>query len=61
MAKRLLVIGDGGHGKVVAEVAEDIGYEKIAFLDDNSPNAVGKISEMGKFREEYSEAFVGYG
>ena len=35
MAKSLLIIGAGGHGKVVKEVAEAVGYDKIAFLDDN--------------------------
>lgn len=59
--KRLLIVGAGGHGKVVAEVAESIGYEEIAFLDDNSPDAIGKISEIGRFKEQYSDAFVGIG
>lgn len=57
----MLVIGAGGHGKVVAEIAADVGYEEVAFLDDNSPEAVGKISEAEKFRDEYQEAFVGIG
>lgn len=59
--KRLLIIGAGGHGKVVAEVAEDIGYGEIDFLDDKSTEAIGKISEIEKFREQYSDAFVGIG
>ena len=59
--KRLLIIGAGGHGKVVAEVAEDIGYDEIAFLDDNAPEAIGKISELEKFKEQYREAFIGIG
>ena len=44
--KRLLIIGAGGHGKVVAEVAEDIEHEKIAFLDEN-------------FKVQYCDSFVG--
>ena len=59
--KNLLIIGAGGHGKVVAEIAENIGYEKIAFLDDNNPEAIGKISEIEKFKGQYSDAFVGIG
>lgn len=59
--KRLLIVGAGGHGKVVVEVAENIGYEEIAFLDDNSPEAIGKISEIEKFKEQYSDIFVGIG
>ena len=56
--KKILVIGAGGHGKVVAEVAEALGYDAVAFLDDNSAIAIGKTSEFEKFQEEYPEAFV---
>lgn len=59
--KRLLIIGAGGHGKVVAEIAEDIGYEEIAFLDDNNLNAIGKVSDIEKFKGQYNTAFVGVG
>ena len=44
MDKNLLIIGAGGHGRVVAEVAAACGYENISFLDDNSPEAIGKIN-----------------
>lgn len=37
MDKKLLIIGAGGHGQVVAEVAEDCGYQEIAFIDDKRP------------------------
>lgn len=59
--KHLLIIGAGGHGKVVAEVAQDVGYEEIAFLDDNSPEAIGGLSDIGKFCDRYSDAFVAIG
>ena len=59
--KRLLIIGAGGHGRVVSEIAEDCGYEKIAFLDDNSPEAIGKVEELEQFTAEYEFAFVGIG
>lgn len=61
MAKSLLIIGAGGHGKVVKEVAEAVGYDKIAFLDDNSEEAVGKIADSKQFVQEYQAAFVGIG
>lgn len=32
MDKNLLIIGAGGHGRVVAEVAAACGYENISFL-----------------------------
>lgn len=59
--KTLLIVGAGGHGRVVKEIAEDCGYRKIDFLDDNSDVAVGKISEMSKFILEYTDLFVGIG
>ncbi|MBS5843342.1 MAG: hypothetical protein KIC77_07655 [Clostridiales bacterium] len=43
---------------MVAEVAEALGYDAVAFLDDNSAIAIGKTSEFEKFKEEYPEAFV---
>lgn len=33
--KRLIIIGASGHGKVLADIANCIGYEQIYFLDDN--------------------------
>lgn len=33
--KKLIIIGAGGHGKVIADIAKKNGYEDIAFLDDN--------------------------
>lgn len=50
--KRLLIIGAGGHGKVVAEVAKDIGYEEIAFLDDSSSVAIGRAADIEKLRDQ---------
>lgn len=33
--KQLAIIGAGGHGKVIADIAVLNGYEEIVFLDDN--------------------------
>lgn len=57
----LLIIGAGGHGRVVAEVAEACGYDQIAFLDDSSSEAIGKISDIEKFVMQFEHAFVGMG
>jgi len=35
--KKLAIIGAGGHGKVVADSAEQSGWDKIEFFDDNWP------------------------
>lgn len=37
MTRSLLVLGCGGHGRVVADTALDCGYDEIAFLDDGEP------------------------
>ena len=61
MNKSLLIIGAGGHGKVVKEIAGALGYNKIVFLDDNSAEAMGKIAESKAFVNQFQEAFVGIG
>lgn len=33
--KKLIIIGASGHGKVIADIAVNNGYEDIVFLDDN--------------------------
>ena len=33
---RLMIVGAGGHGKVVADIATQNGYSDIVFLDDNA-------------------------
>lgn len=58
----LLIIGAGGHGKVVKEVAESLGiYEKIDFVDDNAEFAVGKVDDLQRLKSDYDAAFVGIG
>lgn len=37
MAEKIIILGAGGHGKVVKELAEDCGYEVIGFVGDNKP------------------------
>ena len=61
MDKKLLIIGAGGHGKVVAEVATACGDDNVKFLDDNSPEAIGKIKDMASFIKKFPNAFVGIG
>lgn len=62
MNKNLLIIGAGGHGRVVKETAEAMGcFEKIDFLDDNSEVAIGKCKEFKKYINEYTYAFMAFG
>lgn len=65
--KKLIIIGAGGHGRVVADVAESLGiYNEIAFLDDDSGKdvspykVVGKINDFADFIPEY-DFFVAVG
>ncbi len=56
----LLILGAGQYGQVVKEIAFATGrYDKIDFVDDNSPNAIGKLSQI--FTVEYDEAIVAIG
>lgn len=60
--KKLLIIGAGGHGRVVKEVAESTGqYDRIDFLDDNSKDAIGTIDDLENLHDQYDSAFVGIG
>lgn len=61
MDKKLLILGAGGHGQVVYEIATDCGYQQIDYLDDNSNLAIGKIGDMARFKETYEELIVGIG
>lgn len=67
MGKKLLILGAGGHGKVVKEVALSLQehgkpmYTTVDFLDDQLEIAVGKISELEVIGTRYDEIFCGIG
>lgn len=46
--KRLVILGCGGYGRTVADVAEQLLYNVI-FLDDNSSEATGKCEEYSQY------------
>lgn len=59
--KKLLIIGAGGHGRVVGEVAEACGYE-IAFLDDQPGDGViGAVADIDGVKDPFDEFIVGIG
>jgi sugar O-acyltransferase (sialic acid O-acetyltransferase NeuD family) len=70
MAKRLYIIGAGGHGKVVADAAllQEI-WDDIYFVDDSYPSltsvmglkVVAKTNSLDQFCDPYSEAIVAIG
>ena len=54
----LVIVGAGGNGKVIADIAEKIGYSDIVFLDDNplleicgNYKVVGKINEASSYKD----------
>ncbi|MGI6264927.1 MAG: acetyltransferase [Acutalibacteraceae bacterium] len=61
---RLLIIGAGGHGKVIADIAAQRGYTDIAFLDDNRRDVqagypvVGAVADAGRLE---GDLFVAIG
>ncbi len=66
----LLIIGAGGQGKVVANIASLLGHwDRIAFLDDKFPTlkavhewpVIGKISAAEGFLGEFEEAIIAFG
>lgn len=68
--KRLLIAGAGGHGRVVADLADCIGqYSSIAFLDDRYPQlaassrwpVVGTFDELERRRGSYDAFAVALG
>lgn len=65
----LLIIGGGGHGKVVADAAMSGGWSGVAFLDDRghalgSPVGLpilGAVSELRAYAGKFSAAVVALG
>ena len=52
MRSKLIIIGAGGHGKVVADIAALTGYKEIEFLNDTANNSlpiVGTVAEYPRF------------
>lgn len=59
---RLIIIGAGGHGQVVADVAAQTGkYNDIIFLDDAANCAVGPCSSYEKYIDDTTEFYVAFG
>lgn len=67
---KLAVVGAGGHGRVVADLAEMLGcYSAINFFDDFKPKGslsgnwqvVGNIDNLIKEKKQYSHIALGLG
>jgi len=67
MSKRIIIIGAGGHGKVVAALAVKCGYGILGFLDDNYVDngfmgypILGNVSDARKWKGD-SEFIIAIG
>ena len=67
MSKKLIVIGAGGHGKVIADIALKNGYTQIAFVDDRAIGdcigfpVVGTSADIEKLNDGNTEFVIGIG
>ena len=62
--KKLLILGAGGYGRTVAELASQLNrYGKIAFLDDGrtGEHILGTCEEFGVFADENTEIYPAFG
>ena len=64
MNRKLIIVGAGGHGRVVADLARQLNrYDSISFLDDGEPiggDIVGRVSASGSYLAD-SDFFVAVG
>ena len=64
---RLIIIGAGGHGKVIADNAMKNGYTDICFADDNAAGVcmgfpiIGTTADIPKFDDGETEFVIGVG
>ena len=64
---RLIIVGAGGHGRVIADSALKNGYKDICFVDDNATGLcvvfpiIGTISELKKFDDGKTDFIIGIG
>jgi sugar O-acyltransferase (sialic acid O-acetyltransferase NeuD family) len=68
MSKKIAIVGASGHGKVVADLAELLGYQ-VCFFDDAYPDqkhiehwpVVGDFQQLITLKNQYSHAVVAIG
>ena len=63
--KKILILGAGGYGRTVADLARQLGcYQKIAFLDDDqetAPGILGKCADFLQFADADTEIYPAIG
>lgn len=64
---RLIIVGAGGHGKVIADNALKNGYTSISFVDDNATGKcmgfpiIGVCDELKKLNDDNTDFVIGIG
>lgn len=64
---RLIIVGAGGHGKVIADNAVKNGYTDICFIDDSLKGeclgfpVIGTVSETESFNDGKTDFVIGIG
>ena len=62
--KKLLILGAGGYGRTVADVASQLGiYDKVAFLDDgrSGEGILGNCTEYMSFADGKTDMYPAFG
>lgn len=62
--RKLLILGAGGYGKTIADMAAQLGcYGQIAFLDDCSTGdrILGKCADFLQFADENTDVYPAFG
>ena len=62
--KRLIILGAGGYGRTVADVATQTGaYSSVCFLDDNAqgPAVLGKCERFQDFADDNTDFYPAFG
>lgn len=64
---RLIILGAGGHGKVIADIALKSGYTDISFVDDNRKGTamgfpiIGMIDDIESLNDGKTDFMIGIG
>ncbi len=67
MLNRLIIVGAGGHGKVVSDIAARNGYSDICFVDDKAVGdcmgypIIGKCDQLDAFNDGKTEFVIAVG
>ena len=62
--KKLMILGAGGYGKTIADLAAQLGcFEKIAFLDDNATDSrvLGKCMDYLQYADGQTGFYPAFG